>query len=107
MISHLQCGRAARVGNRDHDIDIVIGEIAHDLAGKLLTHAQTRLVDREIVENGIRAGKVHVLENARRVFGLSRVAPDIQHTVVFDVQAFSGFQVTNPFELQRIERHAF
>ena len=107
MVSHLQCRGTARIRDRDHDIDVMIWKVADDLAGELFAHTQTCLVDRQIVENRIRPREVDILENAGRVPRFARVVARIQDTVILDIDALTGLEVTHSVKLQGIERDAF
>ena len=107
MIGDLQRRGAARIGNRDNDVDVVIGKIAHDLARQLLAHAQPCLVHGQVIDNRIGSREIHVLEYARRVPGLAVEVTHMQGAVVFDEYTFTRLHITHAFELQDVQRHAF
>ena len=90
VIGHLQRGRAAGIGYRNDNIDVVFGKIAHDFASQLFAHSQARFVDRQIIENRVRAREIDVFEDARCVAHLMRVIAAMQLTVIFDKDTFAG-----------------
>ena len=103
-MGHLHRGGPARVRDRYHDVDIVLRPLAHDLSGQLLAHAQSSLVNGQIVDNRIRPGKVHELENARRTASRSRVLPAVQHAIILDEDRLARVHIAQSFKLQYIER---
>src|SRR5690606_18869273 len=98
VVSRLRGRGTARVGNRDHDVDVVIRPLAHDLPGELLAHAQARLVHREVVDDGVGPREVHELEDARRVPYRAGMLVTVQRAVVPDVYRLVRVDVSQPAE---------
>jgi hypothetical protein len=81
--AQLQCQlhrrRPARIGDRDHHVDVQVAVLAPDLLGQALAHAQARLVDGDAVDHRVGARQVHVLEDARieRCVGRALLAVEV------------------------------
>ena len=84
----------------------MVGEVPNDLAGKLLTHAESRLVDRDVVDNRVGTREVNMLENTGRVTRLAAEITGVQNTVVFNVDTLAGPHVAQAIELERVQCHA-
>ena len=65
LLRDLHRGRTRRIGNRHHDVDRDVGQLALDLLGEVIAHAQTHVVDRHAVEHRVRTREIHEFENAR------------------------------------------
>ena len=106
VVGHLQRGRAARVRNRNNHIDVVVREVTHNFAGQLFTHAQSCLIDRQIIENGIGTREINVFEYARCVAHRAGIIAAMECSIVFDIDTLAGSHVPYARELQDIKRHA-
>jgi len=107
VIGDLQCRCAAGIRYRDNNINIVFGEISYDLARELLTHTQTRFVDRQIIENRIRSSEIDVFKNARCMCNGARIIMAVQRAIVLDDDAFSRINISQPCKLQYVQRNTF
>jgi hypothetical protein len=107
MVGQLQGRGAAGVRDRNDHVDVVLRAFAQDLVGQLLTHAQTCLVHRDAIDDGIRARQVNVFEDARGVLRIRRALTGVQLAVLGDVHRFAGCQVTDQGEAEHVQRYAF
>src|SRR5471032_2707441 len=78
VVGQFQGSGTAGVRNRDDHVDVVVRALAQDLVGQLLAHAQTRLVDRDAVDDRVRTRQVDVFENARCIFGIGGALTGVQ-----------------------------
>ena len=93
-----------RDGN--HDVDVVVGPLADDLLRERLTHAQPRLVHRDLVDDGIGAREVDVFEYARGMTRLFHAPAGVDLSAFGDDHRFAGRQIADPLEPERVERDA-
>jgi len=105
-IGHLQRGRAARIGDGDDHVDIVVGPFAQNLVRQVLAHAQARLVDRNIVDDGVGPREVDEFEQAGRLYAALRTHPAVHCAVLLDVEGLARAQVAHEFEIQCVQRGA-
>ncbi|MNN39066.1 hypothetical protein D3C81_1530900 [compost metagenome] len=85
----------------------MIRTLAQDLLGQLLAHAQTRLVDRDTVDDRVRTRQVDVFEDARRQLRIGRALTGVQLAFFGDVHRFARRQVADQGEAEHIEGNAF
>ena len=64
-LGHLQSGNASRIGNWNHNIDVVVWPGFKQSLSKTLSLIEARLVDRHAVNDRIGPSKVDVFEDAR------------------------------------------
>src|SRR5690606_11092465 len=107
MVCHLHRGGPAGVRYGDYDVDIVVRPLTDDLPGKLLAHAQPRLVNREVVDDRIGACEVDELENAGRVPNRPLVFPAMELAAVLDEQRFAGGEIAQLAEAENVEGDTF
>jgi hypothetical protein len=65
VLGRLQSGNSTGVGDGDDHVHRKAGgiELTSDLLGEGVSHGHTRAVDRDSVEDRVRAGKIDVFEN--------------------------------------------
>jgi hypothetical protein len=85
----------------------VVGPLAQDLACQRLSHAQTGLVHRDVVQQRVRPGEIDELENAGRQFLTVRAAVRMQLSVHRDEHRLAGAEVALKLESEHVESHAF
>src|SRR5690606_35507531 len=75
-----QCltGYAAAIGDRYYHVDVVVGPLAKNFRREILSLPQARLVDGNSVHDGVRPGKVDVLENAGLQAGILRALATVE-----------------------------
>src|SRR5476649_800577 len=107
VVGQFQGSGTAGVRNRDDHVDVVVRALAKDLVGQLLAHAQTRLVDRDAVDDRVRTRQIDVFENARCIFGIGGALAGVQLAVFGDVHRFARREVANQGEAKHVQGHAF
>ena len=74
-----------------------------NLGRQFLAHSQTRLVDRQIVDDRVRPGKVHELEYAGRIGFVACVLAAVETAGLVDEDALAGAYVAARVEPQCIQ----
>jgi len=97
---------SAGLGDGDHDIDVVVGPFTENFLRERLSHPQARLVDRHVVDDGVRAREIDVLEDAWRIPGLLATLADVQLPVQSDDHRLARREVADELEPQGVERDA-
>ena len=64
-LGHLQSGNASRIGNWNHNIDVVVWPGFKQTLSEALALIETRLVNRHAVNDRIGPGEVDVFKDAR------------------------------------------
>ncbi|CPI88074.1 Uncharacterised protein [Bordetella pertussis] len=103
----LHGGRARRVGNRHHHVDIAQAHAARDLVGQVFAHAQARVVHRDAVDQRIGAGKVHVLEDTRHQLRIVGALAAGHAAVEVDEYRLAGLDVAHEGKTAAFQRHGF
>ena len=106
FVGHLNGRGARRIGYRDHHVDTVIRTQPENLGRQFLAHAQTRLVDRQIVDDRVGPGKIDELEYTRRIGFVAGVLAAVDTAGLVDKDAFAGRYVAVHIEPQRIQGDA-
>ena len=82
------------------------GRTRRIFVGELLAHAHARLVDRQVVDDRVRAREVHELEDARRVADARRRLAAVQVAALVDEHGLARQDVALELEADGVERHA-
>ncbi len=104
---HLQRDIAGGFRDRDDHIDIQIFPLAGNLLAELGAHIHTGAVDGDLVDEGVRTGKVDVLEQARVADRVFRTLTGKQLAFFGDVNRFARSNVTQELKAQGVQGHAF
>src|ERR1700733_9330185 len=105
-LRQLQGTGAAGVRDGDDDVDVVDRALAQDLVRQAVTHAHAGAVHRDVVDLGIGAREIHVLEDARRVPRGGDALLGVQPALFVDEHRLPGRHVAHQAERQAVERHA-
>ena len=106
-VGELKRDRAARLGDRDDDVDVLGRAQALELVGELLPHAQPRLVNRDAIHQRIRPGEIDMLEDAGCVDAGLDADPGVHFAGEIEVNRLAGGDIALDLEALRIEGHRF
>ncbi len=105
MVGDLHRHRAAGVGDRDHHVDVPFGPFALDLLRQVVPHPQSRLVDRDVFDDGIGTGEIDVFEDAGRMQGVLGADLAMHLAVQVDEHRLARQYVGNRLETEHLQRH--
>ncbi len=107
MPRQLHGRRPARVGDRNHDVDVVEATHLAHLDRQLLAHRQPGLVHREAVDHRVGAREVDKLEQTGKACGRVAALAGVEAAVEIDKQRLAGVDVAHQAKSQRIQRDTF
>ncbi len=91
----------------DHHVNVQVFPLTGDFLTQLGSHANAGAVDGNFVQERVRSGKIDVLKQARIAFRVLCTLTREQLTFLGDVNRFARRNITQEFEAERIQRHAF
>ena len=103
----LQRDIAGGFRDRNHHVDVEIVPLAGNLLAELRAHIDARAVDGNLVDEGVRTGKVNVFKQARVADRVVGTLAGKQLALLGDIHRFARRNVAQEFEAQGIQRHAF
>ena len=103
-VRELQRGRPARVGDRDHDVDVPRLGNAADLVRELLAHVEARLVHRRAVDHRVGPREIDVLEDARREHRVVGAQARVELPGLVDEDGLARRDVAQHRKAQRLQR---
>ena len=98
---------AAGVRDGDDDVNIMRRPVAQNALGELLAHAQAGFVNIDAVDGRIRAGKIHILENARHPLRLRGALLVMHRAVCGNNERLARLQIAHDAKTLRLQRHRF
>ena len=98
---------AAGIGNRHHDVDLAQVQLPFDFFRQFNPHIDARLVNGHAVDNGIRAGKINIFEQAGCKFALTGALAAVQFAVKGDKYGLARRDVALQLESQAVENDGF
>ena len=93
--------------NRYDDIDIIVGSLAQNLVDQAFAHPEPGFVNRDIVDNRIRTGKINVFKNTRRMTRNIGTLTSEQAPLRIDKNRLSRCHIAHDFITKRVNRHTF
>ena len=105
LVRELERGGPARVGDRDHHVDVLrLGHPA-DLLRERAAHVEACLVHRRAVDHRIGPREIHELEDARIQRRIVRALPRVELAGRVHEDGFTGRHVAQHLEPQRLDGH--
>ena len=107
MFASCSADGPARVGNRNHDVDVARFGNAADLVRELLAHVEPRFVDRRSVDHRVGPRQVDELEDAGREDRILGALLRVELAGLIDEDRLARRDVAQHGEAERLERDRF
>src|SRR5690606_19475150 len=96
-----------RFRDRNDHVDVQIVPLAGNLLTQLGSHVHAGAVDGDLIDKRVRTGEIHVFEQARVADRVVCTLAGKQLALLSDIDRFARGYITQEFEAQGVQRHAF
>ena len=103
----LHGGRTRSLGDRHYHIDITQPQFGLDTTGEILAHLEPGRIHGSAINQRIRTGEIHVLENTRIQHGRWRAVPGMQAAIEIDENRLARSDIALQPKSQTFERGRF